>query len=43
MESSISLVVAVCSVLLALGIAAFVGYRIAARLDKKHSTEIKHH
>ncbi len=43
METSISLVMAISSVLLALGIAAVVGYRIADRLDKKRSTEIKHH
>lgn len=43
METSISLVVAVACVLLAFGFAAFVGYRIADRMDKKHGTEIKHH
>lgn len=43
MESSISLVIAIGSVLLALGVVALVGYCIADRLDKKLNTEIKHH
>jgi len=43
MDTSISLVMAISSVLLALGVVAFVGYRIAVHLDKKRSTEIKHH
>jgi hypothetical protein len=43
METSISLVIAIGSVLLVLGVVALVGYRIADHLDKKLNTEIKHH
>ncbi len=43
MESSTLLVIAVGSVLLALGVAALIGYRIADSLDKKHSTQTDRH